>query len=785
MQLRSFFLILFSVYFIHLTAQVKIGQWVDHLPYTETNTVSKNGNIVYVSNGTALAKYNTADNSVEKLTKYNGLSDVGIQLLRKNPYNNRLLVIYKNTNIDVIDIEGGITNFSDIKRKSIQGKKYINEVYFYGKMAYLACGFGIAVFDTDKLEIKETFYIGNGIANYEVYQVTKNDTAFFAATSNGVFYGKSILNLGNYQNWKPLNTGIANGPYNAVVNFNGKVLVNYSHKIKTGQDFKDTIYQLEINGVWNKYSYKTNSTIRKMYDYSSFGRLGILDQWGALNYDANGATSVYITYYGFDYAAINDVYHENDGHYWIADQRLGLVDSKVDPQAYNSRILLNGPSTYMTNDLDCLEGYLYMAPTNLGDEWINKWNWPEVNVFHDESWQPLMTTYMDSCRDINCVSVDQKDKSHVVFGSWWKGVVEYKNNVPVNIYNVTNSSIAPASGTTNEVYVGGVFFDENSNMWVTSAFTNKLLNVKTASGSWVNFNFNSITNANPNAIMPNNPYVGKVIVDKKGLVWIQLARGSGMIVFNPGESFSQPSPSNAKVISTSIGSGALPTSDIYSMAEDKDGNIWVGTGTGVAVFYNTDNIFSAGNWDAQQILIEQDGHVQILLENDNIRSIAVDGANRKWLGTLSSGIYCMSPDGQKEIYHFTTENSPLYSNTVRDIAIDETTGDVFIATDFGIQSYRTDIIKGYDDFTKVHAYPNPIRPGYSAPVYITGLIDEAVVKITDVAGNIVWQTKSQGGQISWDMKTFNGSSVANGVYMIYCASENGEKYATAKLMIMK
>lgn len=784
MQLKRLFSVLSIIFSINAFSQVKIGQWIDHLPYNITNSVSKLGSVVYVSNGTSLAKYNTQDNSVEKFSKYDGLSDVGIQLLRKNPYNNKLLVVYNNTNIDVINMDGSIINFSDIKRKSIQGKKYINEVYFNDKMAYLACGFGIIAFDTDKMEVRETFYIGNGTANYEVFQITKNDTAFFAATRNGVFYGKVNLNLGNYQNWKPLNTGIATGPYNAIVNFNGKILVNYSEKMKSDTDFKDTIYQYNGFGNWTKYPYKTSSTIKKMYDYSTFGRLGILDQWGALNYDANGVISVYITNYGFGYADINDVYHENDGHYWIADKHYGLIDSRGGSPSPNYGISLNGPSTYKTNDLDCKEGNLYMAPTNLGEEWINKWNWPDINTYHDETWKPLFSSYMDSCYDINCVSVDPQDKSHVVFGAWGKGLIEYKNDVPINIFNAANSSVKPANGTANEVYIGGVFFDENSNMWATNSFTNKLLNVRTASGAWVNFNFNPITNANPNAIMPNNPYVGKVIVDKKGLVWIQLPRATGMIVFNPGANFSQPNTSNAKVISTAKGSGGLPTSDIYSLAEDKDGNIWVGTGTGVAVFYNTDNVFSGGNWDAQQILIEQDNHVQILLENDAIRSIAIDGANRKWLGTLSSGLYCVSPDGQNEVYHFTTENSPLYSNTIRDITVDETTGDVFIATDFGIQSYRTDIIKGFEDFTKVHAYPNPVRPGFTSPVYITGLIDEAVVKITDVAGNLVWQKKSSGGQISWDMKTFNGTKVANGVYMIYCASENGEKYATAKLMIM-
>jgi outer membrane protein assembly factor BamB len=228
----------------------------------------------------------------------------------------------------------------------------------------------------------------------------------------------------------------------------------------------------------------------------------------------------------------------------------------------------------------------------------------------------------------------------------------------------------------------------------------------------------------------------------------------------------------------------MPSMDVKSICEDKDGHIWVGTAKGVSVFYNPENVFTGANWDGQQILIEQDGHVQILLENDVITAIAVDGVNRKWIGTESSGVYCLSPDGQEEIYHFTEENSPLYSNIIRDIVTDETTGDVFIGSENGIQSFRTPIIKGFEDFTKVHAYPNPIRPGNSTPVYITGLIDEADVKITDVSGNLIWSTKSQGGQVVWNLHSFSGTKAASGVYMIYCSSATGDKSATAKLLII-
>jgi hypothetical protein len=192
------------------------------------------------------------------------------------------------------------------------------------------------------------------------------------------------------------------------------------------------------------------------------------------------------------------------------------------------------------------------------------------------------------------------------------------------------------------------------------------------------------------------------------------------------------------------------------MAEDLNGQVWVGTAKGISVFYNPSTIFSSSNWDSQQILIEQEGQIQILLEKEYVTAITVDGANRKWIGTQSSGVYCLSPDGQKEIFHFTVDNSPLYSNSIRDISIDEINGDVFIASEKGLQSLRTSIIKGFDDYSDIHVFPNPIRPSMNKVAYIKGLVDESIVKITDVAGNLVWETKSEGGQVEWNLSNLSG-----------------------------
>lgn len=771
MNLKKLYILLLTFFTHVLFPQVKVGQWVDHLSYDYANSVAKVDRTVYVSNGSGLAKYNIDDNSVDKLTKVEGLSDVGVQLIRKNPYNNVLMVIYKNTNIDVIRPDGTIINFSDIKRKSIQGKKYINEVTFKGNFAYLACGFGIVVFDTDRLEVKETYYIGNGIINTEIYQVAKNDTAIFAATPNGIYYGSLSSNLNNYQNWKTLNTGLPNGPYNGIVNFNGLIIANYSEKIKSNQSFKDTLFQ--YNGsTWGKFPYSSGSENRKLLDFSDYGRFLIIDQWGVQIFTSNWQGS-YMSQYGFDIATINDVCFAGGNQFYIADGKYGLVDSKG-PSGSNNVIKLNGPVNNFVNDIDVKDGVLAVAPVNLGETYTNQYLGYKPNMYQNKEWVSLKNIINDSIRDINAVCIDPNDKTHIAFGCMDRGVVTMRNGQFDKIYHTGNTPMIGYQGT-NDLRVSGVSFDKNSNLWVSITIGKKCVSVLKNNGSWVLLDFEQFV---------VDPTVTKIIFDKYDQAWIMMPRNIGLMVYKDVNGLSQPNSSNTKKVSVAKGSGGLPSNDIYSICEDKEGQIWVGTATGVAVFYNPENVFSGGSWDSQQILIEQDGKVQILLENDIITAIAVDGANRKWIGTQASGVYCLSSDGQKQIYHFTTDNSPLYSNLVRDIAVDETTGDVFIGTVEGIQSYRTEIIKGFEDFTNVHAYPNPVRPGFAGPVYITGLIDEANVKITDVAGNLVWETTSEGGQIAWDLKNFSGTKVASGVYMIYCASANGDKSATSKLLII-
>jgi ligand-binding sensor domain-containing protein len=253
-------------------------------------------------------------------------------------------------------------------------------------------------------------------------------------------------------------------------------------------------------------------------------------------------------------------------------------------------------------------------------------------------------------------------------------------------------------------------------------------------------------------------------------------------VYKNDGNFSSPNSSNTKKLSTVPGNGNLPSANIYCLAEDKDGDIWVGTDKGIAVFYSPDNILNGG--DAQQIFVEEDNKTQILLETELISAIAVDGGNQKWIGTRSNGIYLFSSDGQKQIHHFTDDNSPLFSNSILDIEIDGKTGEVFIATEKGMVSFQNTIIEPFEKFEEVYCYPNPVKPDYSGPVLIHGMMDNAVVKIVDVAGNLVYETTANGGQAIWYTKNLKGSRVSSGVYAVLAATKDGAQKTVTKILVI-
>ncbi|MCK9401436.1 MAG: hypothetical protein M0Q51_15770 [Bacteroidales bacterium] len=757
--------------------EVGIGQWRDHLPYDYATNVEEFNSGIYCSTPFSMFFFDRDDNSIQRLSKVNGLSDLGVSDIALNTDQEILVVSYSNTNVDLILEDLTIINIPDIKRKEILGNKTINSIMNYGKFAYLSCGFGIVVLNLEKKEVKDTYFIGPDGGSINVLAMTYNDTAFFAATENGIYYADiNDPNLAYYANWKKM-PGIPfeDGFYNLVYNYNGRLLINH-----TDPDInEDGLYVLE-NGQWR--DLETANTDRTYSLRSSGDKLVVSYSYFLKSYNTDLTEDLKIYTYGEISPAPSDALIGTDGNYWIADRNKGLVKSWAD--GYERQFIKpSGAPTADIFEMASRDGKLYVVPGGLTATWNNTWRTARMFSLIDENWKTYdnqNSPGLDTLRDLVAVAVDPLNSDHVFAGSWNRGMAEFKDNAFTQIYNSDNSSLVPnmIEGYPT-VKVGGMAFDSDNNMWITNSGAEQILSVRrpdgNGGGTWEAYNLGSSTTGID---------VRKIIVDSYGQKWIlprtTQSNSNYIIVYNE-----KNDPGNqVRGLKSGAGFGNLPGTSVYAIAEDREGEIWVGTDEGVAVFYSPQNIFTGENADAQQILVNIDGYVQYLLETEIVKAIAVDGANRKWFGTERAGVFLLSADGTQQIQHFTEENSPLFSNNITSLTINGKTGEVFIGTAKGLISYKGTATNGDTIYDNVYAYPNPVRPGYTGPIAIKGLVRDASVKITDIRGSLIYETIAEGGQAIWNGYSFDGRRANTGVYLVFITNNDGSQKLVTKILFV-
>ncbi|MFH1004860.1 MAG: two-component regulator propeller domain-containing protein [Bacteroidota bacterium] len=762
-------------------------QWRDHLSYQQGIAVAQSNNgYIYCATEGGIFSLSKQDFSIERLSKINGLSDIGVSTLRYNDNNNTLLIAYKNANIDLIDANKRVYNISDIKRTIITAKKTINNIYFRGNLAYLACGFGIVVLDMNKKEIKDTYYIGVNGGYIDVKDITADANYIYASSDVGVYRALwSSTNLANFNSWNKF-SGLPKGIYNTIAHLNGKIYTNFSQPTKPWGN--DTIYVYD-GTAWKKlFPLAPDSRGMPVKKMETGNNKLIISYISCVDfYDANGIwTGNRIGQYQTNYAIVpyQAIIDNNDTNItWIADYLNGLTKNICTWKCAQS-FSPNGPNTSKVYSMQYVNDALWVAPGDHSTTWNGIYNCAEAYQFKDEVWNSFTKfniPALDSIRDIVSIAIDPVNTEHVYLGSVGVGLIELNNGALVKIWNETNTGNNLQStdwGSGHWIGIFGLAFDLNRNLWITVSAAPNSLAVHKADGSWQSFYFpKNITN------LTNSPVTGSILIDRYNQKWIIIPRGIGIFVFDENGTVGT-SDDKMKKLTFAAGSGNIPGNEVICFAEDKEGEIWIGTDKGIGVFYCPDQVFSSKGCEAQQIFIQQDGHTQILLETEEITAIAVDGANRKWIGTRNSGVFLMSADGTKQIQYFTTDNSPLLSNEISSITINPKNGEVFFGTSSGIISYQGDATEGNEDFENVYVFPNPVQPEYDGPIAISGLAQDADVKITDITGNLVYHTKSLGGQAIWYGKNLNGQKVHSGVYLIFCANKDGTKTFISKILVI-
>ncbi len=756
--------------------EIGIGQWRTHLPYQKVIDVIAFDKVVYAATPFNIFTYNFQDNRIERIDKVKGLNDIGISKIKYHADTRSLLIAYTNTNMDLLREDGSIINISDIKNKEILGNKTINNIEFRDDMAYLSCGFGIVVLDMNKLEIRDTWYIGPEGSFIDVQDLAYNDTSFFAATENGIYYARiDAPNLADFNQWHKENRiPQPNRFFNQIETFSGSIVVNYEAEDYDG----DQLYR--FNGsTWDTLfpdNKNRHFQLNTKHDQLLISERGVVT---VVNTDFNKEFIIWKPDQMFLRPQACD--RDNDGNYWVGDLNLGLL--RVWNNGWSGETIRpNGPGTPSVFDMDAGGENVWVAAGGHKSNWGQMYMRDGVFSFIDENWfthNYKNTEAFDTISDFVCTKVDPANHNITYVGTWGKGLIKFENSELTTIYNQTNSTLRPWIAAEYLTLVSGLDFDSDGNLWVANSGSPELLSVMMKDGTWKSFNLGGGLSGID---------ISKLMIDHQNQKWIFKRKEGFLIVFNDGNTLDDPTDDKAKVLSSSTGNGAIPGTGVFAMATDQDGEVWIGSDKGICVFSNPELIFEPGaNFDAHQILVPRNdgsGLADYLLETEQVTAIAVDGANNKWVGTERAGLFQFSPDGLKELHHFTAENSPLLSNSIIDIVINDA-GEVFIGTTNGIISYKGEATPGKPTNDDVYAYPNPVRENYTGPIAIKGLVNNADVKITDSYGNTVYATKSEGGQAIWNGYTQDGHQVGSGVYLVFVTNSDGSEKIVTKILVIR
>lgn len=761
---------------VSYSQEIGVGEWRYHTSFRRAFAVADGGDKVYCASEGGVYYYDKEDHSINRLTKAEGLSDFDISAMAFNRETNTLIVAYTNGNLDLIG-KDEVYNMADIKRAtSIIGSKRVNSIAFENTIAYLSCGFGLVVMDIEKKEIKDTYRIGeNGDEN--IIQSAVHENMIYAITGNGLYFADiNSANLANPDFWER-DTLIpnSNGSFSFVFNYQGEVYVNFDSQVDTQPD---TLYVKKgsswqsvsaLFGRKNKHFYATQEIIQ----VSHFDVIGQYDlNWEELNIDFVNNFAVQPT------ATTIDI--ENSEVSWVADGRKGLI-KLINP--WNTEVL-TPQGTYSNNvfSITSNDGDVWVASGSaVGSLWSNGHNSDGVFLLTEEEWSVFNKSTLsniDTLFDFLSVAVDPLDNSSVYFASHGNGIVNVKNRTNATVYNHTNSSLQLSEGSTESFqHVGttALAFDQKNNLWAANSGATNILCAKDPEGNWYSFSLKSAT---------QNKTTGPIMASSQNQIWTIFPNGQGLAIYDYNGTLAESADDRIMLVTTAELNGAIPSNEVAAVVEDLNGEIWVGTGAGVGIFRNPSDLFSESPTKADKPLVEQDGFNEYLLESQFVTAIAVDGANRKWVGTATSGVFLISEDGSEELLHFTKDNSPLIADIIKTIGINHHNGEVFFGTEEGICSYKSSATGGNEDYSNIYAYPNPVLPEYDGEIAITGLVSQSIVKITDLGGSLIYETVSEGGQAVWNGRNQQGNRVKTGVYLVFCATESGDISATTKILFI-
>jgi hypothetical protein len=737
-----------------------IGYWRSHLPYNEAICVASDGVTAFVATPESFYTNNLATKEITAYSKVDGMSDVGMSYIAYDTISETVVLAYSNSNIDLFK-DGSFFNLPDLKLKPVTGSKTINHIYTNSGLAYLSTDAGIMVINLEKKEVKETYSFSKDNQLIPIRGVTIAGNSIYAATPEGVYKAnKNSINLQDFSTWTAI--GAAHD-YRSIASSSDKVFV-------TGVD---SLYAIENDVPVAIYSSDTNTS------HLDAGNNGVWLCEGYANYTGKAKK--------FD---LNNQYVDSikvGGHpsqlvdlgnktILIADNIGGLTIRQENAGQGYTLEKPKGPSSSTTFDVYAYNKEVWVAHGAYTEKWIFSNRPYGFSGFNNEDWKqyklydyhPFGDTMFDFIRII------KGPDNNVYAASYQGGIFVLKPDGSTELYK--QNTILDDSYTAPGKYLAtGLAFDSKGNLWVTMFGGDHELAVRTKEGNWYEFAAESPR--------PISHSAADVIIDDYDQKWYIAPLGGGIMVYDDGGTLENPVDDKYKNLRSGKGIGGLPDDEVYSIAKDKGGSIWVGTANGIGII-SCPNQAIQGTCEAELRVVQYDDFAGYLFANEQVRAIAVDGANRKWIGT-NNGVWLLSPDGDKIILRFNAENSPLFSDHIQKITVDPVTGDVYIATDKGLMSYRGTATDGGTVNKDVLCFPNPVPSGYKGTIAIKGLVENADVRITDISGQLVYRTIANGGQATWNGLDYTGKRPQSGVYLVFITNKDGSQTATGKIVFME
>ncbi|MFN8320373.1 MAG: hypothetical protein U0V54_13220 [Saprospiraceae bacterium] len=759
--LRAFNLIVFCTLLLPLlwSQDIRpIGSWKDHLSYRSAAWLTQSPNEIIVSTGKALIFIDKEDGSHRTMSKVDGLSDTQIAQIKYDAVNQWLIVVYNSGAFDLLgkDEQFYITSIRD--NNNISGSKAINDICLTGdRFAYFATSFGIIEYDLQNIEFRSTTFTNENAAS-----IAADQTHLYAALDSGLYRIPRIDNSKeNFSRWQKMDSlfGLPSKYKCQLVEvFNQKVYCVINKELFVS-DKGAPFEKIELN-IPSAYSIQWMSAEGshlaiglKDNEYGSSARF--IDALG--NVIKGGADCINRTLYGIQ---------DEKGRMWYADEWRQIRYTNTLTDGCN-RLEYDSPFSLECSHIEVAPNRVLFASGGANENYQIDFNRNGLYMLNpDQSWTNINDEYVPQFKEKDVVGIftavpHPTDTSLIYMGSFISGIVEFNTTTGTYRFfsdNTTNgkikSSLQAMVGAPTQVRVSHLQFDEQGNLWVANFGAPRPISVFTKDQKWFSF------------ASPGPTFLTRINIDQRGYKWFATTGSApGVVVFDDNQT---PDDATDDQIRSINSTNSLISAQVNSIETDLNGDVWVGTSQGPIIFdcdpFDTD-------CKGSQRKVLEDSIAALLLLTEEIFCIETDGANRKWFGTRN-GIFVQSPDGETQQYRYTEENSPLLHNQVSDLEFDNNTGIMYMATQAGIQSLKTNATGGRtSNSNSAYAFPNPVRPEYQGPIAIKGLARDADVRITDINGRLVHQSKALGGQAIWDGNDYTGSRVDTGVYLVFAANE--------------